>query len=244
MKRVRLVMCMLSMISCGVALMLMTKSAHSTNKAYDITIDSYLSPSTHIKIVDAIYAHYPDNSIQVFAQKLHALFPYIRAVKTGIVSPECISIAVEAQAPCFAINDTALLLDNGCIVERSSYNEADLVGIQHITVAENQIPSLPPHFKSILDHLFTISEHSYAITWRHEHEIFMVDKNNRKFLLLCSSDTLPDKNTLQQCTHIYDELHNQMYSEKKSLKQPKIWAADIRFKNQIVMRAEVGGAYG
>lgn len=251
MKRARTVLFMLGMVTCCIVVACITRHTQRVAKSYDISIDPYLSPVTHINITDVIYTYNTENqSPRAVAQKLLDTFPCIRAVKTGINSQRLIAFTIEAQSPLFALNDTALMLENGTVVARASYNEAQVVGIKQITVAENQLYCLPASFKPVMENLFALSAEPLAITWICDREILVADQYNASLQLLCCVDALPDKKIMKECLHIYNDIKSQNTTSSKKIEnllrtRNKTWIADIRFKDQIVVRAEVGGhTYG
>lgn len=250
MKRVRSLLLVLSAVACCIFAARTMQHTHAIPKSYDIAIDTNLSPVAHINITNGLYTYGASiNSPRIIAQRLAHDFPCLCAVKTSVNPHGVISFTIDAHAPLFALNDSTLMLENGLVVARDLYNEAHLVGIKKIACAENQISSLPSCFKTIMEQIFLLSTQELAITWLCDHEIVVADPKNPSMALLCSADSLPNKKIMQDCLHIYNDMKSQKMSmSKKTEKRERtqtLWVADIRFKNQIIVRAGVGGhTYG
>lgn len=244
MNKARMFFGVLCAVACGFIIAQIQQHTAYCHAPYHLEIDPVLSPVTHIKITDAIHAARATHSIAETVRIIAQQFPCIESLQSRVDARGLTTYVAHAHAPLFALNDTLLLLSNGAVVPRLAYNEAYLVGMRQVHGAEEVFADLPKNFKHTVEQLFALPGGDHHVYWQSSNAIWVTDSQFKSLRIVCAQHALPTEKTIAYCAHIYQTLAQQraaIMSKKKQQPTPDSWVADIRFKNQIVIRADVGG---
>jgi len=212
---------------------------------YITHIDSILSTSASQEVAQFVKNNQKKAAQSSdFVELLVSTFPYIRTIEMQKTPASLCYIDIESSCPILSINDNYVLTDHGAITQKEVFNTSlthDLYALRITTLQTHPILSqnlkktiaqLPPHFFD-----------SYEITLIDETEGWLYDKSNDQFAILFNGESIPDDAMLARCHAIKNDLQTRGIFEKLTKKKNNCiqCVADVRFKNQIIIRESMGG---
>ncbi len=223
-------------IVCAIGLKKLTKHLFTVERVV-FSVDSLIAADCQQQVV-AVVNEYKDqfsfHPKEVIALLQHQ-FPWIKSVVVSYVPTNVIQMVIRAHEPICIINHAQVLLTNDIRVEPIVYNAAYLVPLPNVTVDGDREDS--DLLRALLQHIPAHLLSSYELEWVNEMKILLHDKHQRKFAIVCDSARLPDDALLARCNTIKYDLEKRGTFTKNT---KKLWVADVRFENQIVVS---GGTY-
>jgi len=169
-------------------------------------------------------------SFQELAYKIKKRFSFIEVVAIEHLAPDIVYIACNAQKPSNIVNKTFVLTKQGCLYNKDIFLSSTTEQLPRIT-----LPSLE---KNITESLLTVMNaidpivfSQFTLSWINDTKIYLYDKEHKQFSIIFNKNQLPDKELLNYYVHIKQKLREEgVFTHTK-----KNYAADIRFKDQIVV---------
>ncbi len=165
---------------------------------------------------------------------------------------ESASIAIEpnkeaianivAQKPLVRMNDTVVLTEHSRVISIDSYDPvtiqqlASLHAPQSVLADVHELEIMATQIKSIERDLLN----KFEVTWNSHHEVTVRDPREPLITMVCCAYQLADKNKIEA---YFEQIH-QLVTEKNTSGKPKLFIADIRFENQIVLRSNAMNSMG
>ncbi len=212
---------------------------------YSLLIDKHFSESMHASIVaflherDDVKIMKPSDMFTCLRQQ----FPSIKSIAVDYNASKVLDITIKAAQPVLGLNDQNVLTENGCIVERHLFEKNYIASLNTVNVgdkalAEKQLSeSFQEYVRCLPVHFFD----QYKVSWLSEREVWLQDKNQKKFSLLCSAEVIPNKQMMDYADHIKESLMQRGAFAQQGTRK---WIADMRFANQIVVFSGKGGPRG
>ncbi len=245
MKRFKSRLILASVCFAIVLISLKNKEYAVSYKNYYAEIDPIISENSQREISDFIEKQYqtPNKvSPSQFSELLVQRFPYLNSVhiKQNIAGFQ--SIAIECSSPTIRINDCYILNEKNQLIVASVFAPHTVADLYSLSIVSSlPCPILTDHMQEIIAQLSAKLFESYRITLVNDTENWLKDISNSQFAVLFDAHTMPDSMLLSCCNQIKNELNIKGIFEKRAQKKNnKISVADIRFKNQIIVREFVG----
>ncbi len=98
------------------------------------------------------------------------------------------------------------------------------------------LPAMRQYAQEASPELFS----AFEVCWNNEHEVWLHDKQHKKFSLLCNAATIPDQKMVRYGNCIKQSLEQRNLFAQARKHQ---WVADMRFADQIVVFLDRGGRH-
>jgi len=214
-------------------------------RGYTLTTDIILAKTTKNQI-DTFIAqkiNYKEENLNSIAKALHNRFLYIKSVNISRLATQALDINIHTYNPLFIVNDNHILLESGMCEPKNTFDANSIASLERITIHASAI--IDNHVDSTCYRcLTTLSPHiikMYNLIWISACEIWLKNKKQQRFALLCNTNTIHDGHKITLGT----SLKNEIVSKKAfNYNTMKTWVADIRFDNQIVIFSRGGRGYG
>jgi len=147
-------------------------------------------------------------------------------------------IMVTSTPPLVRVNQQWILTELGAFVPCAHYHEPCLMGIPDIYMktSARSTPLVSGTFKAWLIALNKTVFERYSLTWNHDYEIILTEKNNPSFSIVTTCLQPLSEQALALCENIKKDI-----AQHKTQSNAKIVKADIRFDKQIVVSGDNGG---
>lgn len=216
-----------------------------TPVTYSITSDNILSTTTQecIKTVVAHDIDYQRVPLATIAHQLKDTFPFVKGVTIAHLATGTVAIHLTIYKPLMRINSNLVLLESGILESQQSFKSDVIASLSAVSVHESVFTDsrLTPDFytclASISSHLFK----GYEINWHNKHELWLTDKNQPSFKILCDAHSISNEQKLNLCKKLKEEIKGK---KEVLLNKSKTWIADIRFDNQIIIFSRGGRGHG
>lgn len=181
---------------------------------------------------------------QVCAQnvcnQLQEQFLCIKSTSYQLLADNSVQLNIIAYDPCCIVNQSHVLLDNDCIVSKDFFAEVITQNLSCVYMDSEEIANYEQTklLSAFLQKITPEIIENYSIEWRDECMISLTDKQQKKFVIVCQADQAPDASMCIQCDQVKHELNEKgVFSHRTKTN----WIADVRFENQIIVRADKGG---
>lgn len=179
-------------------------------------------------------------SIQNIADDLKNEFPFIDSISILCAADGIGRMAITAHDPAYLVNNKYVLTNNGLLFEKTVFESSAYAKLPTACVNEQSL-----HDQATIERVQTCLAglpndffESYEINWCDETCLQLQDKREPNFTIVCEDDYVPGSFVLQKCNAIKEQLTQRgAFSSKKK----KMWVADIRFGDQIIVSAREGG---
>lgn len=204
---------------------------------YTFTFDPLLSDIQQEKIIFAV-RHTGITQIDELAHLIKEKCPAVNNVVIQRMANKSWHIEVTASSPFMIVNADWVLNQQGNLVSHSLYTSQSLVHIPSITmkVSKNTAPSLSPIFRQWLAGLDAAILKNYTIHWHGDYEIWLREKKNPTYALICTCLKALHPELIAYCEGIQKGTEGK--ANKTATKKPVV--ADVRFEKQIVLSAAKG----
>ena len=168
-------------------------------------------------------------------------FPCIESISIE-QSPSCrIHYSIESINPVIGINTDWTLTSDGRLLSKHCFADHVVNSLHALRVPSCYIsPALRDTVGSLPYDLLA----AYDVSWVSDQEVYVTDKNQSGFSLLCSAQSLPTLKHLDRWQKIKTELvSNDSIENRTKKKGSSHWIADMRFKNQIIVYFELGSSF-
>jgi len=215
-----------------------------TPTRFTISSNNILSASTLETINTFIdqKTDYTDKSIKSLAAQLKTTFPFIKEVAITQL-PKTLAIHMNINKPLFVINNDLILLESGTLESLNLFKPDVFESLPSASIHKSSY-----HDKNLSQSCYncltSISRHlldSYQLNWNNEQEVWLNDKKQPRFIILCNLQSIEDQKKLKFCSTLKNEI-----VRKKEFSHNKLntWIADIRFDNQIIIFSRGGKGHG
>ncbi|TET05876.1 hypothetical protein E3J79_03740 [Candidatus Dependentiae bacterium] len=216
-----------------------------TPLTYAITNDSILSTTAQecIKTVVAQDIDYQSVPFATIAHQLKDTFPFIKVVTIAHLATGTVAIHLTIYKPIIRINNNLVLLESGVLELQQLFKYDIIASLPTVSVHESVCTDsrLTSDFYTCLSaispHLFK----EYEINWHNKHELWLTDKNQHSFKILCDIYSISNEQKLRLCKKLKEEIKGK---KEVLLNKSKTWIADIRFDNQIIVFSRGGRGHG
>jgi len=171
--------------------------------------------------------------------RLHEECRFIKEVTVHVAPGGTGMVKLLAHKPLCTINEKHMLLANGTIVPRELIHEK-LAMLPNVTANDwhtdgQGVPDLLPTCLSALGPELL---RAYAVTWKSEHELLLVDNSCPTFAVITSADSALIPQPMVQYNRV-----KKLLESRGLLNTPRKarWFADVRFKNQVIVFSDAGG---
>jgi len=196
------------------------------------SFDPLLSTNQKEKIIFTV-THAGLTNPTIIAQLMKEKCPAINKIIVTRQPNHSWHIQVIAGAPRLIVNTEWVLNEQGMLVPRGHYTPQSITQLPHITMktATADAPLLSAEFKEWLNALNPALFGRYDISWNHDFEIELVEKNNPAFALVSTCQHRLTEQTITLCDSIKKDIEQQ----KNNQSAMGLYKADIRFDNQVVV---------
>ncbi len=176
-----------------------------------------------------------------FASMTQEAFPVLKTVTIRSHPNGQVNIFAVAADPVLGINQNYCLASNGAVVQTTDFKATATNLLPSITLASvpHTFPVLTDEFRTFIAHCATALYEQYDVTLLDHTNIVLKNKQDPRFTLLASAETVLSLPLLTECQKLQEEVKARpvtKYSAKNSVK----WCFDVRFKNQIVLFPQKG----
>lgn len=214
--------------------------------ACHVDVDPILSEKTQQEIIAFIESSkHTITKKDEFKELLVARFPSIKTLCMHKDASGIVRINLESSRPLIAINHEWVLTDVQSIIPKTLFMHHAVSQLANL-----QIPHFLPLTSTLSDEWCQLITHlpaylfdAYNLAWIDETQLWLYDKQHEYFALLAHAAALPDAATIARCNHIKKDLESKGLMAKV-VKKKSLYVADVRFKNQIILRSYGGNKYG
>jgi len=183
--------------------------------------------------------HVADNILPIQQQ-----FPFIEFITIALLPNNIMQYTIDIADPCCIVNQELAFTKNNTLVSKHIFTPTSIQNLPTVLVDEVALQkdqgllSFQQCVTQLSHSLFT----DYNVAWFNPMHVRLYDKQQPQFSIVFSIDRLPDARAITACTTIKQNLPSPKKNryQKKGRSNASIWAADIRFNNQIVLYAEKG----
>lgn len=203
----------------------------STQKNYHYQVDSLMSDAVSQKMNSFLHAdgrHYW--LLSSLCTALQNEFPIVQTIQARYGTADSIYLTLKAHEPLVSVNNNFLLLANGALVERDYFVANAIADLANITVLHDGLPSDLQLVKEYITKVPYELLQQYRLCWVDATQVRWYDKHDANFYVITDGATVPDDRLLAHCALVKQELKTKPNAQKK------VWAADVRFRNQIVIK--------
>jgi hypothetical protein len=205
---------------------------------HNLALDVRFSPSMRIAIMSTIHNNNFFKSYYVKEQIefLKSTFPAIGDGSSLLSTQGIATLTLHASHPVCLINDRYIMLHDGRMVSSDLFTDSTVASLPAITISDELAHRtyLEPDCKYFVEMMPWHITTNYDCDWRSATKVILRCKQQPLFSLVCNNTVLPTPTTLHCCTQIMRNLEIRGDFKKKSSKK-KLWLADIRFEQQIVV---------
>ena len=210
------------------------------NVNYVLKSNVGLSDQTQ-KTIHSVFAEEKIKDPKELYQVLKKEIPLIEEATLSYPSEEKVTVKLTLQQPHFAINQGYVLTDNGTMASASLLSKDVVLKLPQVSVdrCQNTPSCVPGEFSACMREVPEKVFDRYDVKWEDQTKIELRDKQDPKFIIIASCNTLSNKRLLKAC----QEIKEKELSENKSKYRKKghRLVADVRFDRQIVFFAEKEG---
>jgi hypothetical protein len=235
----------------GIGMLLMSVLAYqgATNLAYlirqvgvtrhhDFALDVRFAPSMRTAIMHAIHTNnfFKTYSVKEQIAFLKSTFPAIGHCSSSLSTQGVATLTLHATHPVCLINHDYVMLQDGRMVPSDLFTDVLIASLPAITIPQELANRtyLEPDCKYFIEMMPWYITTNYDLDWHSATKILLRCKQQPHFLLVCNNSILPTPTILHDCTRIMHNLEIRGDFKKRSSKK-KLWFADIRFEQQIVV---------
>lgn len=216
-----------------------------TPRGYNLTADTILSQTTKDQVNSFIAQEIncKKTAAHSIATKLKHQFPYIQSIDISRLATQTVHIKIHTYNPLFIVNGNQILLESGICEPKNRFSENSIASLATININSSAI--IDNHLnQSCYTCLAKLSPHilkTYTLNWINACEIWLKNKKQPRFALLCDTNTIHDEHKITLGTSLEHEIVSKKAFNYNTI---KIWVADIRFDNQIVIFSRGGRDHG
>ena len=226
--------------SAATMLYLRLGAVHSCTYAFD----SCFSNATRDRLKEFIDTrnHTIGSSKQLF-EDLKKQFPQVKSLIVERCAPGVMHYDIQSVRPLVTINKQCVVAENGAVFPMTLFAQRSVNFLYDVAVPNFGFKQLPTSFVTAMQEMLPEMFSSYAVSWIDDKEMWLRDKNDPSFFIICNTKKLPDAQMFSHCNRLRQEM-TQKTDERKTEKQ-SIVVADIRFDKQIIFSGDKkGGVYG
>ncbi|MFC1842197.1 hypothetical protein ACFLYU_00895 [Candidatus Dependentiae bacterium] len=228
---------------------------------YACTFDSLVSQTHRNQIFNFLNENkrLRNFSLSALSRKISKEFGVIKSIDAFQRGNGILGVTFKTFEPKFILNENYVLAENRAVFAKGVFGlfaleRCKCVRLENVDIASWAFGTGVPDTDfsgadlsgtdlsgSCKSMIFSLPEScflGYEITRVSDTKSYMQDKKNKKFAILFCDLQVPDEKILLACGQIKRNLENK--GEFKSRKYKK-WVADVRFKDQIVIRKEIRG---
>ncbi len=231
---------------CIITVIIMVKKVYASIFTFDHYVCSFhyvLSPKAQQDIINFIHnsdTRQKDTPQQLFTG-LSKQFPFVTSLKACYRVPGIIHLDMRNVDLMATINQKYVIAEDGRIFSKEYFSSHYVASLPNITVRDMDVNDthLSSALQKFVRYFPSALYEQFLITWVHETEIWLENKQQQNFAFLCSTERIPDKRLLE-CSEIIQKnaVQKEMF-KKKSVRL----IADIRFDNQIIVFPGKRGYY-
>ncbi|MCX5922797.1 MAG: hypothetical protein NTX86_05740 [Candidatus Dependentiae bacterium] len=204
-----------------------------------VSVDPLIAQETQESIA-AFATTQPHTPASEFIELLVKNFPSIKSVEYSYDASGLLCYTVESALPLFSINNDYVLTDKGALVPKKDFVSHLVQSLHNITLSSDVISDA---FTACIQSLPQSFFESYDVVWLNDYEVVLYDKAQPGFSICFNTQVVPELSMIERCNAIKNDLASAGLFEKKVHAAAQKWVADIRFKNQIIVSANVGGRH-
>lgn len=213
-------------------------------------LDPLVAPSLGDHAAAVVRTHVWYNP-QRIADDVQKKIPHAQAISVANKPLNLVEVDVAVQQPLYLVNKNFVITDTHIVVPANWYAPDALTHLPHLTVAACDADGVP-----VVDYavLFALA-HVPSSIWDHYRlslidavDAYLFDQHQRQFVIRFNAQALPTDQLLATCAAVKD----QIFKDKKFFltQRPaknlhdRIFVADIRFANQIIVYEHKRGTEG
>jgi len=208
---------------------------------FEICHNGHISITSCEMISTTLADTFQSLSFHGISQKIKNSFPFIKNISCAQLPTKELIITLEPYEPLYVINNDLILIESGNIVSKNMYDEIVYKELVNITYEQPLHTSVNKSCFTCLNSLNRSIFDAYDLTWTDDNEILLIDKKHRRFAIYTDMHSLEDLQKINHCSSLKTKITE---TKEFSLEKRKIWFADIRFDNQIVIFSRGGRGHG
>jgi hypothetical protein len=163
-------------------------------------------------------------------------FPAVKKVKIHSCPDGKITVTVIPYSPLAVVNQEHLLTRLGTLINADDIKSEQVKHLPALVILQKDKAPLQvcTDCRRFISRLERMVYKDYAITWFDKNRVELKDKQEKRFTLLASNQTVFSDALFAQ----YKKLKQEVGRSKTGVH--KHWYVDVRFKNQIVLFAQKG----
>ncbi len=171
-------------------------------------------------------------------------FPYINTIAISLLPNRLMHVEIKVHKPQYMVNNTHVLINNGLLAYKEIFTQQIIHTLHHVSInlPEENRQYIPQSAQKCLEHVTPYLFNHYKLFWQDAYFVWLCDKKYPCFAILFHQESVPDTELLHHCNSIKQQLIDRGVFDQKN---KKIWIADVRFADQIVVYAKKkGGKHG
>jgi hypothetical protein len=239
---------LLMFVGAGIAVILITEQKHAhkraQNKEHILYLDPILSTTTQQEISQFVEKEVKTKKYNSdFIELLVHQFPFINNINLRKSTSGIQLIDIEASAPLLSVNEHCILTHKGQVVSKDVYEDRAVNDLYSVSVAAaTPYPLVSEELKKTIQSLSANLFDEFNITLVNDTECWLHDKSNTRFAILFNNVSVPSGKLLERCLAIKNNLQTRdAFNQSDKKKNNKtMFVADVRFKDQIIVRPSMG----
>jgi len=172
-------------------------------------------------------------------------FDWIQSMDLLYLPNKKAQVKIMTHNPLCVVNSDYVLTDGVKLLSRNIFEDRWTSNLPQVRVAvfthDNKMPVLSDSCITFLRTIITSPFLSrYYCVWEHDDKACLYDKNIVNFAIIFHPSIPPDSSIVHCCDNIKQELIERHVFD---VPRTKLWIADVRFKNQIVVSQEKRRGY-
>jgi len=235
MKRIvaRIILVGVSVAACALMLNSCWVRIHAIER-FECSFDAKISQEIQKQISANLSAHTGAKSDEIVSSLLEQ-FPCIAHVDLHIQPNKDALITLIAQAPLVRVNDDHVLTQSARLIPLHDFDPSAIFNLAHINVAQGAVCSAHElaELQRCIKQVSPALLNRYEVHWRTSHEVVLSKAHDSLVQFVCCAHQLTDQKLIEQ----YVKEVAYLLAERTSVDLKKLWVADVRFENQLILRA-------
>jgi len=209
---------------------------------FSCKIDNTISQAQACKIISFLHRQKDLKrwSLQNISEKIKTEFPFIQSVVSSRKASGILDLRLGAVVPIFFVNKMFVLVREGGLFENSFFSKQAIANLACVQVNLQDF-TLADSCKKMLKKLPTSCFEQYDLVWESGTKSWLKDKKNNLFAIVFNDTCVVNEKILSACRRLKNNLQERGVF---TVKKPKRWVADVRFKDQIIVFSDRGGGDG
>jgi len=155
-------------------------------------------------------------------------FPHIKNISINY-RPLGSVVHIYSYKPECIVNETSLFVSDGYIFDRSLFSFVATEQLPSILVSQDILGQASSIIQGVLKSIPWQMHATHTVDIVNKQCVTLMDKNNKEFTIICSTDQFPDMSLFDQCEKVKKNIVTHTPVNKNSA-----WTIDTRFADYIV----------